>query len=186
MNFFTNFLNPNLIEAYAAYTLSVVVFFAIFFAVFFVLFLFPLMIFNYCALYLIQSFFMYLLAGKKGAEHPWYAFIPFLRTYLQLSLPEGNSDFLIKFGDRKKLALYLTLTEIVVDLFPVKGLFSSLAFIVLEILFVKRVYDFISIFDKENSLLFTILSAICSPLYTAFLWVEYIAYKEKEKENGQS
>lgn len=130
---------------------------------------------------------LYKMAKNAGFKHPFFAFIPFLQTYLMIFLPQEDYTLfnLVNIKDRHKAAWIMALVEnaptILLILYPViycipiLGMVlislltaaSSLLSIAVYIIMWKRYYDIFRLYHLgENDILFSILS-----LFVPFLGI---------------
>ena len=181
-----DFLNPEILLKYLMFTGTIILFFLVFFAIVSVVFYLPGLLIECIIRYILLSVVLYKIAKKKGYARPWFAFIPFLRIYLQNILPEGSAKFIFRFKDRNTMAIILTIAESILDLLPLKGVFDFVSGILLAVLYIKRMYEFVKMLDEENAVAFTILAFILgtlAPVYTLILWAEYLAMNKTDEKN---
>lgn len=130
---------------------------------------------------------LYKMAKNAGFKHPFFAFIPFLQTYLMIFLPQEDYTLfnLVNIKDRHKAAWIMTLVANaptillilypVIYCIPVLGMVlisllsaaSSLLSIAVYIIMWKCYYDLFRLYHLgENDILFSILS-----LFVPFLGI---------------
>lgn len=130
---------------------------------------------------------LYKMAKNAGFKHPFFAFIPFLQTYLMIFLPQEDYTLfnLVNIKDRHKAAWIMTLVAnaptILLILYPViycipilgmvlislLSAASSLLSIAVYIIIWKSYYDLYRLYHLgENDILFSILS-----LFVPFLGI---------------
>ena len=130
---------------------------------------------------------LYKMAKNAGFKHPFFAFIPFLQTYLMIFLPQEDYKLfnLVNIKDRHKAAWIMTLVAnaptILLILYPViycipilgmvlislLSAASSLLSIAVYIIMWKCYYDLYRLYHLgENDVLFSILS-----LFVPFLGI---------------
>lgn len=186
MNIFEILLNPEMLLNYLIFMGTMIVFFIVFFVVATFVFYLPGLLAEGIIRYFLFSVILYKLAKLKDFRYPWFSFIPFLRIYLQLIIPEGNTKFIIQFKDRKSMALTLTIIEAILDMLPFKGILGIIIGIAVTVLYIRRIYDFLEVFDKDNAVIATVFSFLFgafAPVYTLFLWAEYPILDKKDKVN---
>ena len=121
--------------------------------------------------YLLPAIALFKMARKAGYKNAWFAFIPFLQTYLEFVIPRKQFNLLgiIKTYKREVIAIvYICLsifgTTISAALqgIPVIGQFLGLCFFVLMQAFVYcKVYDiFITYGSKEKAILIALLNIL--------------------------
>ncbi|MCR4686784.1 MAG: hypothetical protein K5659_04395 [Lachnospiraceae bacterium] len=121
--------------------------------------------------YLLPAIALFKMARKAGYKNAWFAFIPFLQTYLEFVIPRKQFNLLgiIKTYKREVIAIvYICLsifgTTISAALqgIPVIGQFLGLCFFVLMQAFVYcKVYDiFITYGSKEKAILMALLNIL--------------------------
>lgn len=135
---------------------------------------------------------LYKMAKNAGFKHPFFAFIPFLQTYLMIFLPQEDYTLfnLVNIKDRHKAAWIMTLVANaptilfilypVIYCIPVLGMVlislltaaSSLLSIAVYIIMWKIYYDLYRLYHLgENDMLFSILSLFVPFLSIILLFV---------------
>jgi hypothetical protein len=121
--------------------------------------------------YLLPAIALFKMARKAGYKNAWFAFIPFLQTYLEFVIPRKQFNLLgiIKTYKREITAIvYICMsifgTTISAGLqgIPVAGQFLGLCFYVLMQAFVYcKVYDlFITYGSKEKAIIIALLNVL--------------------------
>ena len=132
--------------------------------------------------YFLSALALFLIAREKKKSHPWFAFIPYLNTFLKLSINEGNIVIFDKELDREKTTLYTTLGLLAYDYLlrtalPFKPIFDFAKYAVLAI----RDYDMYKGLDSNNAVYFVIFYLVCPIAEPIILWIEYFKLRKNRK-----
>ena len=121
--------------------------------------------------YLLPAIALFKMARKAGYKNAWFAFIPFLQTYLEFVIPRKQFNLLgiIKTYKREITAIvyicmsiFGTTISAALQGIPVAGQFLGLCFYVLMQAFVYcKVYDlFITYGSKEKAIIIALLNVL--------------------------
>lgn len=137
------------------------------------------------ALFIIEGYCLYCMAKKVGFKYAWFAYIPFLRTYLEFHIPAEDFNLwnIVKVKDRNMLALVCIIGPIVLE--PVCTWLTSMPYIgflfaplgiILNVLVLierwKRMYDVMKTFGMGTAAIpLSILSTVFPLVYTVTLLV---------------
>lgn len=137
------------------------------------------------ALFLLEGYCLFVMAKKTEFKYPWFAFVPFLRTYLEFHIPSEDFNLwnVIRIKDRSTLAIICIIVPIAVE--PILAFLTDipylgLLFIPVSMLFNivvlierwKRMYDVMKTFNMGGvAILLSIISVFVPIAYTIVLLV---------------
>lgn len=119
-----------------------------------------------------SSIALYMIAKEEGYKSPWFAFIPYLKTYLKLNLPKSPFKFFSEYRDVDKVSLYSTLGILIYDFLLSK---SGMAFLgdFKTILLLYRDYRLYEYYQPDNAVEFAIIKFVCPVSEPILLFVIY-------------
>lgn len=131
------------------------------------------------ASYLLSSFGLYNMALKAGYDKPWFAFIPFVRDFLEIYFPRRKFKVLfIDTFDRQTIAIVLILMTYLgsgviagLNVVPAVGQLLDVALLVfLYAMNWRRKYDILATYDKQNAMLISILGTFIPIVYAFYIF----------------
>ncbi|MCR4814275.1 MAG: hypothetical protein K5879_05560 [Lachnospiraceae bacterium] len=146
--------------------------------------------------YLLPAIALFRMAKNAGYKYPFFAFIPFMQTFLEYVLPkkEFNVFFIRIPGEKRYIAALVSIglstvglaTDAVFDFIPVVGGFLSAFTAIAIIVFLigskwRKMHDIFRTYDTEkNALLISVIGIFVPLVHTIALLV----YMNREPDYG--
>lgn len=131
---------------------------------------------------------LYVVAVKMDYQYPVFAFFPFLRDYLEYTIPQDEFKiFKLKIKNRKVVAAvivilyYVVLDNIQIPIRPIHYLLR----LFFSLIRIKRYYDMYFLIEKKYALVFAIFSEI-SKIFHIIVLIRYCNLLKKKRKVSEN
>ena len=132
--------------------------------------------------YLLPAIALYRMASRAGHPRPWFAFVPFLQTYLEYTLPKREFHvFFIRANNRQRFifaiiemaAPVIGFAKTYINMIPYVGIFLGLILTVFLVAFGwRKMYDLIGTYaSRKTALAVSVIGIFIPWVYTVALLV---------------